>query len=85
MVTLPNWYEDAAVGLPSTNNGVEATNAVIKAEHTLRVRLPIGEFLGCSSDMVRQWSQRRNPKSVNWTFFNETTIISLGPWTKYFL
>ena len=41
------WYEGAAaVKLPSTNNGLEATNRVIKAENTLRERrLPIGQFL----------------------------------------
>ena len=33
------WYEGAAIGFPSTNNGIGATNAVIKAEHTLRQRL----------------------------------------------
>ena len=30
------WYEGAAIGLPSTNNGLEATNRVIKDEHSLR-------------------------------------------------
>lgn len=37
-----NWYEGFAEGYPSTNNAIETTNAVIKAEHTLRERLPVG-------------------------------------------
>jgi len=39
-----HWFEGAAVVFPSANNGLEATNAVIKREHTLRERLPVGNF-----------------------------------------
>lgn len=81
-ISQPNWYEGAARGFPSTNNGVEATNSIIKSEHTLRERLPIGQFLNCSMDMVKKWSQRRDPKSVNCVFFNETPSISLELWTQ---
>lgn len=85
IVLLPNWYEGAAVGLPSSNNGVEATNAVIKNEFTLRERLPVGQFLNdCTTKMVKRWSQRRDPKSVNCVHFDETRSISLQLWTKAF-
>ena len=40
-----NWYEGAALGQPSTNSGIESTNAAIKRGHTLRERLPVGQVL----------------------------------------
>ena len=36
------WFEGAAVGQPSTNNGVEAMNATLKREYTMRDRLLVG-------------------------------------------
>ena len=60
-----NWYESAAPGKPSTNNGLEGTNAVIKAEHTLREPLPVGQFLHSEMDVVETWSAKRNPTSIN--------------------
>lgn len=38
------WFEDAACGYPSTNNGLEGTNSWIKTEHTLRDRLPYASW-----------------------------------------
>lgn len=82
LLGLPNWYEGAAPGLPSTNNGLEATNAVIKKEDTLRERLPLGQFLSCVVKMVRNWSKDRDPKSVNCKHFAETATVSLPSWTS---
>ena len=48
----PSWYEGAATDCPSTNNGIEATKAVIRQEHTLRERLSVEKFLECVSYMV---------------------------------
>lgn len=46
-------YEDAAgIEYPSTNNGQEATNSVIKRENTLPERLPVGQFLNSIVDLV---------------------------------
>lgn len=81
-LTLPNWYEGAAPGFPSTNNGLEATNAVIKKENTLRERLPVGQFLTCAANMMRRWSQQRDPHCVNCTHFADTASISLPLWTS---
>lgn len=80
----PNWYEGAAPGHPSTNNGVESTNAAIKRENTLRERLPVGQFLTCMAEMVEQWSRRRDPSSINCVTFAETPIPSLQLWTEAF-
>lgn len=82
LIKYPNWYEGAAVGLPSTNNGLESTNGVIKTEFTFRERKPVGEFLGCVTEMLNTWSQRRDPQSVNCVFFEETPTNSLSLWTK---
>lgn len=39
-----NWYEGAAHYTPSTNNGLEGYNNVIKRLYTLRERLPFSQF-----------------------------------------
>ena len=61
---LSYWYEGASLGFPSTNNGVEGTNAVIKRDHTIRERLPVGQFLHNVVDLVRKWSERRDPVNI---------------------
>ena len=59
------WFEGAAVGQPSSNNGLEFTNGVIKSEHTMRERLPVGQFLSTVLRIVLEWSETRNPESAN--------------------
>lgn len=76
------WYEGAAVGFPSTNNGLESTNAVIKREHTLRERLPVGQFLNSVEDLLTKWSEARNAESVNGLSFAERPTASLKEWTS---
>lgn len=78
------WFEGAALGMPSTNNGLEATNGVIKSEHTLRERLPVGQFLNCVVDIVTEWSHVRDPTSVNCVQFATTPTWSLSLWTQAF-
>ena len=78
---LPHWYEGAAPGFPSTNNGVEATNAILKRECTVRLRLPVGQFLHNITDLLESWSRRRDPASVNCTAYSNTPAISLPTWT----
>ena len=80
--TLPNWYEGAALGHPSTNYGIESTNSIIKKENTLRERLPVGQFLHCCVDMVKDWSERRNPTSVNCVHYAEIRSINTRMWTE---
>lgn len=48
---------------PSTNNGLESTNNVIKNENTFRQRLPLAKFLDVSINIVNRWSKERNPES----------------------
>ena len=61
-----NWYEGAALGQPSTNNGIESTNAAIKRSHTLRERLPVGQFLNDLERLITKWSKSRDPNCVNY-------------------
>ena len=60
-----SWYEGAAPEGPSTNNGIEGTNAVIKRNYTLRERLPVGQFLRTLSDMVKIQKRKRGRPSLS--------------------
>jgi hypothetical protein len=53
---LKYWYEGAAVGYPSTNNGLESLNAKIKQQYTLRNKLPLSKFLATMEIMLHDWS-----------------------------
>lgn len=76
-----NWYEGIALGYPSTNNGLEATNAVIKKSHTLRERLPVGQFLNNILELLITWSKDRDPESPNCKMFCEVPTTPLQQWT----
>ncbi|CAF1522516.1 unnamed protein product, partial [Didymodactylos carnosus] len=54
---LPYWYEGAAFGKPSTNNGCESTNAIIKQKYTLRNKLHLSAFLPKIEQMLTDWSK----------------------------
>jgi hypothetical protein len=71
------WFESRAPGSPSTNNGLEATNNVIKKECTIRERLPMGLFFEKSKEYVEGWSESRNPATVNFTTFAVKPSITL--------
>ena len=79
---LPNWYEGAALDLPSSNNGLEGTNGVIKREHTVRARLPLSQFLSNVTDLLESWSRRRDPSSDGCTMFAEVRKVGLRDWTE---
>ena len=55
------WYEGAAPGYPSTNNGNEGTNQDIKDSYTFRERLPLNQFLALMLNIAKSWSIDRNP------------------------
>jgi len=74
---LSGWYEGRATGFPSTNNGLEATNNVIKRECTLRERLPLGDFFTKIMDYVRGWSIALDPEGVNFVSVATKPTISL--------
>lgn len=75
------WFEGAAPGQPSTNNGIEATNAVIKREHTFRERLPIGHFLHSAIELVEKWSMTRNPDFINCIKYAISRVPALKDYT----
>lgn len=54
---------------------------MIKAEHTLRERLPVAHFLRESFNLVKKWSVNRNPESVNFVPFADVPSIPLKLWT----
>jgi hypothetical protein len=71
------------LGYPSTNNGLEATNAVIKQSHTMRERLPVGQFFNNILELLITWSKDRDPESPNYKKFCEVTTTSLQQWTYH--
>lgn len=62
--------EEAAPSYPSTNNEIEAANAVIKKQHPLRERLPV-ESNSCTVSAVR------DPSIMNCIRFVTIPSISL--------
>ena len=80
----PGWYEGFAPGLPSTNNGLESTNGVIKKDGTTRKRLSLARFLELvESKIVKDWSINRNPeKPISPILFDEVPPISHELWLK---
>ena len=77
----PYWFEGAAMKHPSTNNGIESTNAVLKRDYTFHERLPVGQFLNLAADVVQRWSEVRNPLSPNCIHFCIDATPSLAEWT----
>ena len=53
------WYEGAGNRMPSTNNGLESTNNVIKAKHTFRERASIAHFFSKLFEILNSWSTDR--------------------------
>ena len=50
------FYEGAHRGSPSTNNGLEAVNGVIKRLFTFRERLPLSQWMRQMIEIARNWS-----------------------------
>ena len=73
-----NWFEGASYG-PSTNNGLESTNRVIKDEDTLRSRLPLSQFVAVCLQIAKKWSESYFGPSP--TVFASTPTIGLNDWT----
>ncbi|CAF4035093.1 unnamed protein product, partial [Adineta steineri] len=51
------WYEGIQQLTPSTNNGLESNNRVIKDENIFRERLPLSRFKILTFEMVQKWSK----------------------------
>ena len=67
-----------AIKLPSTNNGLEATNRVIKSENTFS----IGQFLNGVTSILLKWSKDCVPNSVNCLWYADSPTLSLKMWTE---
>ena len=52
---LKLWYEGAAIGHPSTNNGLESLNNKIKQQFTLINKLCLSKFLSTMEMVLREW------------------------------
>lgn len=72
------WYEGARILTPKTNNALEATNRVIKNEHTLRRRYDFSRFRAVLCDMIKNWSLGYE-SGVN--EYHTTPNIELKMWT----
>jgi hypothetical protein len=82
LTILDSWYEgyDSAF-TPSTNNQLEATNKVIKDEHTFRERHPLSRFLTVANNIIRTWSTSRNQDQTDPVIFSTEPTITLKKWT----
>ena len=80
---LPNWYEGAVLNLPSTNDGVEGTNAAIKGIRAYYQIASTSELINLHdiTELIKSWSERRDP-SDGWTVFAEVCKIDLREWTE---
>lgn len=76
------WAEAFSPLMPSTNNGLESTNAAIKQSKTLRERLPINVYLGKCTELLRSWSLKRKSTSINYLCFSMVPNISNNTWTS---
>ena len=59
-----NWYEGVAIGYPSTNNALEATNKSIK-DYFGREKLPLSGFIKMTEKIIHNWSAERKSTKVS--------------------
>ncbi|CAF1490264.1 unnamed protein product, partial [Rotaria sordida] len=79
--TRDSWYEGYNNFTPSTNNSLEATNRVIKDEHTFRERHSLSRFFIIANEIVNKWSKSRNQNQIDPILFSTEPTISLKKWT----
>jgi hypothetical protein len=81
----PGWYEGYASGVPSTNNGLESTNRVIKDEGTYRIKLSLGRFLEVvKTNIVERWSKEMDETKAFSKPFYEKISIQHNLWIQSF-
>jgi hypothetical protein len=76
------WYEGVDHFTPSTNNGLESFNRVIKDKYTLRERLPMSRFRILSLEAVQRWSTEY---ANNTRVFKNKPTITLDLWTQGYI
>jgi hypothetical protein len=79
--TLDSWCEGYHIFTSSTNNSLEATNKVIKDEHTFRERHTLSRFFTNAIDIVHKWSKSRNQNQTDPIVFSTEPTITLKKWT----
>jgi hypothetical protein len=79
--TLDSWYGGYHIFTPSTNNSLEATNKVIKDEHTFIERHRLSRFFTIAIDIVHKWSKSRNQNQTDPIVFSTEPTITLKKWT----
>ena len=82
LISLDSWYDGYnSTFTQSTNNQLEATNKVIKDEHTFRERHTLSRFLTVANDIVNKWSMSRNQDQTDPVVFSTEPTITLKKWT----
>ena len=75
------WYEGFTDGyIPSTDNGLESVNGVIKRNHTLRERMTVPQYLTNAFKMIKDWSKDRGDEEKVEKPFQETPNIPDMTW-----
>lgn len=74
-----NWFEGAAVRVPSTNNCLESWNKRLKEDRTYRQRIPLSRFLIHCCEWLKTWS---NSYKLGITKVVSEPTITLELWTK---
>ena len=77
-----NWYEGFAVTYPSTNNGLESTNAVIKNQFTWRNRLALNQFFSVVLKIVESWSSLTKPDNPNMVDWASVVDVPMNIWIE---
>ena len=54
------WYEGYAQGYPSESNAIESNNRVLEDEQTMRVRMPVSQFIVETEELINEWATKRN-------------------------
>jgi len=68
------WFEGLCLGYPTTNNALEANNRWIKAQGTLRNRLPIADMLQYLLQQAGNWSKERNKRQPKLQIIRHRTV-----------
>ena len=85
---MAKWSRWHAPNFVVNNNGLEATNKVLKDDVTQRQLLPVTTFFTEIMKWLRSQSERRNPESVNYVPFaaahtsTNTEFIEAWRWSK---
>ena len=77
--THDTWYEGFMHFTPSTNNGLEANNRVLKDEETIRERVPLSRFSKQALEIVAKWSLAY-PRNLKIFYHKQTVDTAL--WTQ---